>query len=171
MRAAARPGAARVTARPAPSRLVTGVLLATAAALLYVSLPNVGTAIRAAQANGTPGTFTATKLDCVTHPGHESCTWSGIFRPRPGGQSRVVTFYGSGRDSMRAGEVRPAVDIDLPTRVYDPQGSREWIFTAALLLSGYALLAYLAHVHLMPPRRTPRPPAAPASAPPALKPS
>lgn len=137
--------------RPAPSRPVSVVLLVTAAALLFVALPNMGTAIRAAQADGAPGTFTATRLDCVQHPGHESCIWSGTFRPRGDGRSRVVAFYGSGRDSMRAGEVRPAVDIGVSSRVYDPRGSREWMFTAALLVAGYAVLAYLAHVHLMPP--------------------
>lgn len=141
--------------RPAPSRPVTVVLLLTAAVFLYVSLPNLGTAIRAARGDGTRGMFTAARLDCVRHPGHESCAWSGTFRPQGGGQARFVTFEGGGRDGLRPGESRPAVDIGLPTQVYAPRSSGTWILTAALLIAGYAILAYLARAHLMPPRKPP----------------
>ncbi|MFC7221049.1 hypothetical protein ACFQLX_23240 [Streptomyces polyrhachis] len=137
--------------RPAPSRLTTCALLAAAALLLYVALPNIGAAIRAARADGVRGTFTAAQLECVRHPGHESCEWSGTFRPAPRGQARTATFHGGG--DMKPGQSRPAVDIGLPGRVYDPQGSAEWILTAALLLAGYAILAHLARVHLMPPSK------------------
>lgn len=135
---------------PAP-RLWSGLLLVIAALLLYVSLPNLGHVIRAARADGEPGVFTAQHVECVQHPGHESCTWSGTFRSRGGGEAVQTTYYGAGRDSMRPGEKRRAVDVGFPGRVYSPDGSREWIFTVALLLAGFGLLGYLGRKHLMPP--------------------
>ena len=42
--------------------------------LLALAVPNIGPALRAARAEGVPGTFTAETLRCVRHPGHEACT-------------------------------------------------------------------------------------------------
>lgn len=139
-----------MTRRPA-SRLWSGLLLVIAVLLLLVSLPNLGHVIRAARADGRPGVFTARHVECVQHPGHESCTWSGTFRPGGGGQAVQTTYYGAGRGSMHPGEKRRAVDVGFPGRVYSPDGSREWIFTAGLLLAGFGILGYLGRKHLMPP--------------------
>ncbi|MDN3292806.1 hypothetical protein QWM81_01850 [Streptomyces ficellus] len=136
------------------------VLLMAACVLLWVSLLNVGNAVRAATGDGVPGTFTARQLSCVRHPGHETCEWVGSFRSAEGTHLRdPIRLYGRGRDSLAAGQEIAAVDVGNPGRVYGPGGSREWILTALLLVGGYGLLALLAKRHLMPPpapRSTPR---------------
>ncbi|MCB5165617.1 hypothetical protein LG634_12330 [Streptomyces bambusae] len=136
-----------------PSAFAGSLLLAFACLLVYVALPNVGNAARAAMADGVAGSFTASRLTCIAHPGHETCEWSGTFKSADGSVEREdITLYGSGRGSLAVGRSAEAVDVGNPGRVYRPGGSREWIFTAALLLVGYGLLALLAHRHLMPPR-------------------
>ncbi|MCX4681784.1 hypothetical protein OG413_42025 [Streptomyces sp. NBC_01433] len=144
-----------------PSGFVSLLLLLTGVLLLYVSLPNLGNAARAATADGPEGTFTATRLTCMSHPGHETCEWSGSFRSTDGTvELRGVKLYGSGRDTFEAGQRTAAVDVGNAGRVYNPSGSNEWIFTALLLIAGYVLLAVVAGRHLMPPplpRRTARP--------------
>ncbi|GAA2392434.1 hypothetical protein GCM10010404_57110 [Nonomuraea africana] len=112
--------------------------------LLYLATPNVGLVIRAARADGFPGTFTAERLYCVQHPGHESCSWIGTFRSDDGTVRRAeVAMHDSGRESYRAGTETRAIDVGRPNRVYGPEGSQEWMFTALLLLGGVAILAYL----------------------------
>jgi hypothetical protein len=138
--------------RRRPSRLVSAALVLLGCVLLYVSLPNLGPVIRAATADGTPGTFTARKLTCVSHPGHRTCEWSGTFTSHDGLiQRRGVGLYAGGPDTLASGESTPAVDVGNPGRVYRPGGSREWIFTVALLLTGYLCLAWAARRHLAPP--------------------
>ncbi|MCX4970598.1 hypothetical protein OHA98_38790 [Streptomyces sp. NBC_00654] len=140
------------------------LLLLTGVLLLYVALPNLGNAARAATADGPRGTFTAGRLSCVSHPGHETCEWSGTFRSTDGTvELRGVKLYGSGRDTFEAGQKAAAVDVGNAGRVYDPAGSHEWIFTALLLIAGYVLLAVVAGRHLMPPS-LPRPPSLPVPA-------
>lgn len=120
------------------------VLLLTAIYLLYLSLPNLGFAIRTARADGTPGAFTARSLSCVRHPGHQSCSWTGDFRSRDGRITRTGVFlHGSDRASLRPGTAAPAIDIGRPGQVYGPGGSREWIPTTLLLTAGMAILIYL----------------------------
>ncbi|WP_198948547.1 hypothetical protein [Streptomyces sp. TSRI0107] len=139
-----------------PSGFVSLVLLVAACALLGVALPNVGNVLRAATADGVPGTFTARQLSCVRHPGHETCEWVGSFRSADGTSAlESVRMYGRGRDSLAEGQRVAAVDVGLPGRVYGPGGSREWIFTGLLLLAGYALFALVAKRHLMPPPARP----------------
>ncbi len=152
-----RPASAAVPAPRArarrPSRVTSAALLAVACLCLYVGLNNLGPALRAATASGVAGTFTAERLDCVRHPGHETCTWSGRFRAVDGPAERPgVALYGSGRGALRAGQSVPALDVGNAGRVYRPQGSREWIFTLALVVAGYGLLVQLARRHLVPPR-------------------
>ncbi|MFB9723226.1 hypothetical protein [Planobispora longispora] len=109
--------------------------------LLYLSIPNIGPAVRAARADGVSGVFTARTLDCVQHPGHESCTWIGDFRSAAGRTVRPsVALYGSSRESLTAGATTPAVDTGRANRVYGPGGSSEWIFTSLLAGTGLALL-------------------------------
>lgn len=144
---------AETVAPRSPSRLTSFAMLVAACLLLYVSLPNLGKAIHIATADGTPGTFTASRIDCISHPGHESCSWSGTFRSRDSTVVlRSVTLYGSGRSSLRNGQRVSAEDMGVPGRVYRPGGSREWILTGLLLVAGYGLLALLAKRHLLPPR-------------------
>ncbi|MGV9305870.1 hypothetical protein ACWDLG_21040 [Nonomuraea sp. NPDC003727] len=115
-----------------------------AAFLLYLATPNIGHVIRAARADGLPGTFTAQRLYCVQHPGHESCSWIGTFRSDDGTVRRAeVAMYDSDRESHRAGTETRAIDVGRPNRVYGPGGSGEWMFTALLLLGGLAILAHL----------------------------
>ncbi|MEU7898710.1 hypothetical protein AB0B45_38365 [Nonomuraea sp. NPDC049152] len=112
--------------------------------LLYLATPNIGPVIRAARADGVAGTFTAERLYCVQHPGHESCSWIGTFRSDDATVRRAeVAMYDSGRESHRAGTETRAIDVGRPNRVYGPQGSGEWMFTALLLVGGVAILAYL----------------------------
>ncbi|MER7760769.1 hypothetical protein [Streptomyces sp. NPDC097619] len=143
----------RKAVRPRPSGFYGSLMLAFAALLMYLALPNVGNVVRAATADGVSGSFTASRLSCVAHPGHETCEWSGTFRSTDGRVSREgISLYGSGRGSLTVGKATPAVDVGNPGRVYRPGGSHEWIFTLALLALSYGLLAYLARRHLMPPK-------------------
>jgi hypothetical protein len=128
--------------RPRASTL--SVVLATLAGslLLLLALPNVVPVIRAARADGVPGTFVAERLSCVDHLGHETCSWSGTFRPRDGGEVRAdVYLYGSDRDSLRPGQRASAVDTGQRARVYPPSGSNEWIVTTGVLVGGLLLFA------------------------------
>ncbi|GIH94892.1 hypothetical protein Psi01_55220 [Planobispora siamensis] len=115
-----------------------------AAFLLLLAVPNVGTAVRAARADGIGGWFTPERLDCVQHPGHESCVWTGDFLSGDGTVRRTgIEMYGSDRYSHRAGERARAVDIDHPSRVYGPGGSNEWVFTALMLLAGVGIPVFV----------------------------
>lgn len=141
------------TVRPRkPSGFVSSLLLVAACLLLYVSLPNVPSVIRAATVDGVAGTFTAGRLTCVSHPGHESCAWTGTFQSTDGTVLRQgVAMYGSGRGTLEKRERTAAVDVGNTGRVYGPEGSQEWIFTVLLAGAGGAILALLARRHLMPP--------------------
>lgn len=130
--------------RRPPSLPLAAVLLLLAALLMSCAVPALGPALRLAQGDGRPGTFTARRLDCIRHPGHESCTWIGEFRSHDGVVNRTgVTLAGSGRETHHAGQQTNAVDVGLAGRVYGPDGSSEWIFTALLLLAVLALLAFV----------------------------
>ncbi|MEW9552922.1 hypothetical protein [Nonomuraea sp. NPDC050783] len=127
------------------SPLLTAVLLLAAALLLSWVTPAVGPAVRLARGDGRPGTFTAQRLECVRHPGHESCAWIGEFRSHDGLVHRTeVALAGGDRTSQRAGRRSEAMDVGLPNRVYGPDGSNEWIFTMSLFLAVLALLAFAA---------------------------
>ena len=120
------------------------VATAVGALLLLLSLPNVVPVVRAARADGDPGTFLAEQMSCVGHLGHESCSWSGTFRPHGNGEVRAdVYLYGSDRDTLRPGQRVPAVDTGRRAQVYPPSGSNEWVVTAGLLAGGFLLLAPL----------------------------
>ncbi|MEU9835280.1 hypothetical protein AB0D67_27425 [Streptosporangium sp. NPDC048047] len=120
------------------------VLTLIALFLLYLAVPNIGTVIRAARADGIGGRFTARQLECIQHPGHESCTWTGDFRSSDGGVRKTgVAMYGSSRESLRTGQEILAVDVGRPHQVYGPGGSMEWVFTGVLLLIGVAIPVYL----------------------------
>ncbi|GII02132.1 hypothetical protein [Planobispora takensis] len=128
--------------RPAGRRSPAfGVALTVLAVfLLLLAVPNVGTAVRAARADGIGGWFTPGRLDCVQHPGHESCVWTGDFLSEDGAVRRTgIEMYGADRYSHRAGERARAVDIGHPSRVYGPGGSNEWVFTALMLLAGVGI--------------------------------
>ena len=126
---------------PSTRRPVLPLVVASTAALflLLMSVPNIAPAIRAARADGTPGTFTAGRPDCVRHLGHETCSWSGAFRPASGGPERGVTLHGAGKTALHPGRRVAVVDVGRAGKVYAGP-SREWIFTGALLLAGIALL-------------------------------
>ncbi|WP_103532213.1 hypothetical protein [Streptomyces sp. SM11] len=135
-----------------PSGFVSLLLLLTGVLLFWVTVPDLGTVARAATADGPRGTFTAARLVCVGHGGHTTCEWSGTFRSDDGTvELGGVKLYGSGRDTFEAGQTAQAVDVGNAGRVYDPTGSRAWIFTAVLTILAYVLLTAVARRHLMPP--------------------
>jgi len=126
------------------SAFSVGVATAVGALLLLLSLPNVVPVVRAARADGDPGTFLAEQMSCVGHLGHESCSWSGTFHPHGDGEIRAdVYLYGSDRDTLRPGQRVPAVDTGRRAQVYPPSGSNEWVVTAGLLAGGFLLLTPL----------------------------
>lgn len=123
------------------------VLIAAAAGtlLLLLALPNAVPALRAARGDGVSGTFVATHLRCVQHPGHELCAWYGSFRAPAGTASRAdVAMYGSNRAMFRSGQRAPAIDVGRRAQVYPPSGSHEWVVLAILLVAGLVLLIPLA---------------------------
>ena len=123
----------------------TAVLTLIAIFLLYLAVPSIGPVVRAARADGIAGSFTARRLECIQHPGHESCTWTGDFRSADGAVRRTgVAMYGADREMLREGQETPAVDVGRPNRVYGPGGSMEWVFTALLLLAALGIL-YVAY--------------------------
>ena len=114
------------------------------ALLLMLALPNVVPVVRAARADGEPGTFVAERLSCIGHLGHDACSWYGTFRPRDNSDVRAdVYLYGDDRDTLRSGQQVPAVDTGRRGRVYPPSGSNEWVVTAGLLVGGCLLLVPL----------------------------
>ncbi len=116
------------------------VLLLVAALVVYMGASNVDRSLRAARADGTPGTFSATSLDCVQHPGHESCTCHGTYVPESGGEELTdIYLYGADRQTCQVGSRTAAVDVGSVNRVYGPEGSNEWIMTAGLILFGLGL--------------------------------
>lgn len=116
------------------------VLLLVAVLIVYLAASNVDRSLRAARADGAPGTFTGTRVDCVQHPGHESCTCYGTYMPDTGGPERTdVYLYGRNSETCPVGEEATAVDVGSASRVYGPEGSNEWIMTAAMMLVGLGL--------------------------------
>lgn len=111
--------------------------------LLLLSLPNLGPSIRAAGPDGRSGIFTAEELTCVKHLSHTACDWRGTFTD---GTTTVhgVSLYGSSKNSLRPGQRTAAVDTGRRARVYPPGGSREWIPTTALAVTGLTLILWSA---------------------------
>ncbi|MFD4798053.1 hypothetical protein [Streptomyces anulatus] len=135
-----------------PSGFVSLLLLLAGVLLFWMTVPHLGTAARAATADGPRGTFTAARLVCAGHSGHTTCEWAGTFRSDDGTVELVgVKLYGSDRDTFEAGRTAPAVDVGNAGRVYDPTGSRAWIITVVLVVLAYVLLVAVARRHLMPP--------------------
>lgn len=152
---------ARRASRRAPSGFTVTVATTVAFVLLFFTVPNLGAVWRAARADGTPGTFTAERVSCVQHPGHESCSWYGTFTPAAetagrGTGGRGTSMYGAGRGDLSEGERVPAIDVGRESRVYAPSGSREWIPAGLTLLVAAALCYPLARRVLTRGRR-PRP--------------
>ncbi|MBO2453682.1 hypothetical protein J4573_41800 [Actinomadura barringtoniae] len=153
VRTTGEPPAARTTGRRRRPPSAFTVVLATLVglALLAITVPNVGPVMRAARADGPRGTFTAQRVSCVQHPGHEQCTWYGTFQlpassSGPGSGSAVrhdYYLYGANRGTLHTGQQVTAVDVGRKGRVYDPAGSHEWILTGLLLLAGLALFVPL----------------------------
>ncbi|WP_283136110.1 hypothetical protein [Rhizohabitans arisaemae] len=118
------------------------VVSAAGLLLVLLAVPGIAPARAAAFADGLPGVFTAHRVECVRHPGHESCSWLGEFRSDDGAVRRAtVAFYGSDRDMFTEGRQTRAFDTGRRGHVYGPGGSREWIAVALLLLAGLLLTA------------------------------
>lgn len=116
------------------------VLLLVAVLIVYLGASNVDRSLRAARAEGESGTFTGTRVDCVQHPGHESCTCYGSYVPDAGGPERDdIYLYGRNSKTCPVGEEAPAIDVGSASRVYGPEGSNEWIMTAGVILFGLGL--------------------------------
>ncbi|MFC4534086.1 hypothetical protein [Sphaerisporangium dianthi] len=110
--------------------------------LVLLAVQNASPAFAALRGDGVPGTFTARRLDCIQHPGHEQCVWVGTFRSRDGGDVRQdIGFYGSERGTFTPGATSPAFDTGRRGHVYGPGGSNEWVVVAALFLAGLGLVA------------------------------
>ncbi|MFE9246332.1 hypothetical protein [Nocardiopsis sp. NPDC006938] len=124
-----------------PSVAFTLVLMVLAATLAYVGLAGVAQGMRAARGEGVQGTFTADDLSCVRHPGHTSCVCAGTFAANDGGPARNVDLHAAGPATCRVGEPVPATDAGASSRVYGPDGSREWLFGAALVAVSLAVPA------------------------------
>jgi hypothetical protein len=123
-----------------PSWFTVAVATTAAVLLLALAVPAIGPALRAARAEGVRGTFTAGYSRCVSHLGHEACSWYGTFTVD--GENRDVYLYGSA--TLAQGQRVPAIDIGRRAYVYGPGGSNEWIATSLLLLAGVGLLWPLA---------------------------
>jgi hypothetical protein len=121
--------------RPVFSLVVAAIL---GAFLLLISVPNLGTTLRAARAQGTPGIFTAERPACVSHLGHQSCTWRGTFTPSAGGPGRG-DIYLYGNPTLTPGRQVNVTDVGRSGYVYAGP-SREWILTSLVLLAGAGLL-------------------------------
>ncbi|MFC4590955.1 hypothetical protein ACFO8L_33000 [Sphaerisporangium corydalis] len=147
-----------------PSRRVSAFDIALALGgllFIFLSAQNAGPAIAALRADGVQGTFTAQRLDCVEHPGHEQCSWVGDFRSDDAAVVREgIGFYGSERSTFTPGATSPAFDTGRLGHVYGPGGSNEWVIIAALLLVGLAL-TLRPLLRLRRPPRTPAPPPVP----------
>lgn len=151
----------RWAARPSAFSLV----LSVAALLLgYVGWAGWEQGVRAARGEGTTGTFVASSLSCVRHPGHESCVCQGTFHPdlpdSPGSQEgaedergeRAVRLHAADRADCVEGVEIAAVDAGAADRVYGPGGSREWVFSAVLMLvgGGGAVAVVAGRLHIRP---------------------
>jgi hypothetical protein len=109
--------------------------------LLFLVLPHAAAVLRAARPEaGTPGVFTAERLDCVEHPGHSACGWQGGFRSDDGSVVRARTSLYGGQGALRAGAGIRARDIGRAGRVYRFEGSREWVLNALLAGVGAVLV-------------------------------
>ncbi|HEX6472681.1 MAG TPA: hypothetical protein VF069_26560 [Streptosporangiaceae bacterium] len=129
-------GARRRRRRPSAFSLTLTTI--TGIVLLLISVPNLGPAVRAGRAQGTPGTFVAAQRACVHHLSHESCSWRGTFTSQDG-RDRRRDSYLYGDVALNPGQRIAAIDVGRPDRVYTGP-SREWILTAGLLLLGAGLL-------------------------------
>lgn len=121
-----------------PSAFSLTITTVTGIVLLLLSVPNLAPVIRAARAEGTAGTFVAVERSCISHVGHQSCSWRGTFTSL-NGEDRQPGTYLYGTVELRPGQRVPAVDVGRPGHVYTGP-SHEWILTGALLLLGCALL-------------------------------
>ncbi|MDX6741609.1 hypothetical protein [Actinocorallia sp. A-T 12471] len=134
--------AATAARRPKSGRSPFGVVVTLLGLfLLYLAAPTAGQVARAATPGaGAPGTFTAERLECVTHPGHRACDWFGSFQPQGGPVRADVALYG-GEGAVVLGARVAARDVGRRDKVYRHDGSREWVFTLLLVLAGGALTA------------------------------
>lgn|GEM_PF-3888207 len=111
--------------------------------LMLMAVQNAGPARAAAFAEGVRGVFTAERVECVRHPGHESCSWLGDFRSDDGTVRRdAIALYGSDREMFEPGAVTPAFDTGRRGHVYGPGGSNEWVAVAGLFLLGLTMAAW-----------------------------
>ena len=137
-------------ARARRGRAFPAVALVLAVLLVWAAVSGLDRSLRAARADGAPGTFTASHVDCVQHPGHESCTCYGAFEPDAGGPANErIYLYGRDRDTCEIGRAAAAVDVGSANRVYGPEGSNEWVLTVGLAgvglgLGAWAVLAWRA---------------------------
>jgi hypothetical protein len=131
--------------RGRPSAFSLTITTITGIVLLLISVPNLAPALRAARAEGRPGTFVAAQRSCVHHLSHESCSWHGSFTSLDGREQHHDTYL-YGNVALRPGQRVSAIDVGRPGHVYTGP-SREWVLTVALLVLGAALL-------VVPPART-----------------
>ncbi|WP_131815625.1 hypothetical protein [Thermostaphylospora chromogena] len=118
-------------------------VMAAGVVVMFLALQHLGPALAAAGGRGTPGTFTAERVACIQHPGHEQCSWFGRFRADTGeARQGQVAFYGSERNMFTPGETVRAFDTGRSGHVYGPGGSNEWVAVALLFVAGLGLVTW-----------------------------
>jgi hypothetical protein len=102
--------------------------------IIVIAPGDVVTGVRAKLGQGTPGTFTARRLEC-----HKSCVWNGDFVSADGRKRRSGIFLsGAHRGDLKKGEVTGAVDTGWDRGVYPPGGNYEWIGAIVVLAMAVA---------------------------------
>lgn len=118
----------------------------------YVGLAGWDQGVRAARGEGAPGVFVAESLSCVRHPGHESCVCQGTFTPQGSDEERSVRLHAAERSDCASGAEVASVDSGAADRVYGPWGSREWMFSAALVFIAVGVTVVVSAGWFRPPR-------------------
>jgi hypothetical protein len=94
-----------------------------------MTVPSIGPAWSAKFGEGTPGTFTATSVEC-----NRSCTWTGEFFADDRSVYRTSVSLGEGGDVHRVGQQVPAVDTGDRKRVFPPGGGWDWLLISFALI-------------------------------------
>jgi hypothetical protein len=125
LRSVARAREAAARQRRGGLRHLVIVAAGTIAAMAVVAAAlGLASAIKAANEQGTAGTFVPGNQPCFTRGG---CAWSGTFQPRDGGIVQHVAYDGTLPAGAPPGMGYPAIRPAGSHIVYPPHGSRAWV--------------------------------------------